>query len=181
MGIQLIAIEDLFKHTGIPALRSDDPVSVPANLVREVEVSAFAHATEDVDKVEKAMRSILPEESRDISFKRMPLTGYHGDPITVLTGKIRKKEATRVLRKVVQELSSLDQQRLLDESEDRLDGGGNLYIRFDKQRAYMGKTGLQMTDPVRMKFRLRLPHGEDRAEYVRGIIDSIIGEEVEEY
>ena len=155
-------------------------MSVPVNLVREVEVSAFAHATEDVDKVEKAMRSILPEESRDISFKRMPLTGYHGDSIIVLTGKIRKKEATMVLRRAVQELSSLDQQRLLDESDDRLDGGGNLYLRFDKQRAFMGKTGLQETDPVRMKFRLRLPHGEDRAEYIQGAINTLIGEGVSE-
>jgi RNA binding exosome subunit len=152
-------------------------VSVPVNLVREVEVSAFAHATEDVEKVEKAMRNILPEESRDIIFKRMPLTGYHGDPITVVTGKIRKKGATGVLRNVVRELSSLDQQRLLDESEERLDGGGNLYIRFDKQKAYLGRASLQENDPVRMKFRLRLPHGNDRAEYVRGVVNAIIVEE----
>jgi RNA binding exosome subunit len=155
-------------------------VSVPANLVREVEVSAFAHATEDEDKVEKALRNLLPEETRDIRVKRMPLTGYHGDPITVVTGKMRKKEATGVLRKVVQALSSLDQQRLLDESEERLDDGGNLYIRLDKQKAYLGKASLLETDPVRMKFRLRLPHGKNRAEYVHDVIDAMIKEEYEE-
>jgi RNA binding exosome subunit len=155
-------------------------VSAPKNLVREVEVSAFAHATEDEEKVEKAMKNLLPEESRDVWLKRTTLKGYHGDPITILTGKTRRKGATGVLRKVVQELTSLDQQRLLDESEDRLDGGGNLYIRFDKQRAYLGTVSLQETDPVRMKFRLRLPHGNDRAEYVRGAVNSIIGEEVSE-
>jgi RNA binding exosome subunit len=155
-------------------------VSTPKNLVREVEVSAFAHATEDEEKVEKAMKNLLPEESRDVWLKRTTLKGYHGDPITILTGKTRRKGATGVLRKVVQELTSLDQQRLLDESEDRLDGGGNLYIRFDKQRAYLGTVSLQETDPVRMKFRLRLPHGNDRAEYVRGVVNSIIGEEVSE-
>lgn len=155
-------------------------MNVPVNLVREVEVSVFSHATEDEDKVEKAMRNLLPEENRDLWLTRKTLKGYHGDPITIVTGKIRtKKGATGVLRRVVQEISSLDQQRLLDELEERLDEGGNLHIRLDKQNACLGKVRLLETDPVKMKFRLRLPHGKDRAEYVRDIIDAIIKEEHE--
>ena len=152
---------------------------ISVNLVREVEVSTFSHATEDEDKVEKAMKNLLPEESRDIWLTKTTLKGHHGDPITILTGKTRRKGATGVLRRVVQELSSLDQQRLLDETEERLDDGGNLYIRLDKQNAYMSKIRLLETDPVRMKFRLRLPHGKDRVEYVHDIIDAIIKEEHE--
>ena len=155
-------------------------MSVPANLVREVKVSAFSHATEDEDKVEKAMRNLLPEEARDLWLTRRTLKGHHGDPITIVTGKIRtKKGATGVLRKVVQELSSLDQQRLLDELEERLDDGGNFHIRLDKQNAYLGKVRILETDPVKMKFRLRLPHGKDRIEYVRDIVNAIIKEEHE--
>jgi hypothetical protein len=30
-----------------------------------------------------------------------------------------------------------------------------------------------------MKFRLRLPHGKDRSEYIREIVDTIIKEEHE--
>ncbi len=155
-------------------------MSVPVNLVREVEVSALSHATEDEDKVEKAMKNLLPEENRDLWLTRRTLKGYHGDPITIVAGKIRTmKGATGVLRRVVQELSSLDQQRLLDELEERLDEGGNLYIRLDKQNAYLGKVLLLETDPVKMKFRLRLPHGKDRSEYIREIVDTIIKEEHE--
>ncbi len=150
-------------------------MSVPVKFVREVEVSAFSHATEDEDKVEKAMKNLLPEENRDLWLTRKTLKGYHGDPITIVTGKIRtKKGATGVLRRVVQELSSLDQQRLLDELEERLDEGGNLYIRLDKQNAYLGKVRLLETDPVKMTFRLRQPHGKDRAEYIREIVNAII-------
>ena len=153
---------------------------VPANLVREVEVSAFSHATEDEDKVEKALKNLLPEDNRDLWLTRNMLKGYHGDPITIVTGKIRtKKGATEVLRRVVQELSSLDQQRMLDETEERLDEGGNLYIRLDKQNAYRGKVSLVETDPVKMKFKLRLPHGKDRVEYVRDIVNTMIREELE--
>jgi len=155
-------------------------VIVPVKFVREVEVSAFSHATEDEDKVEKAMKNLLPEENRDLWLTRKTLKGYHGDPITIVTGKIRtNKGATGVLRRVVQELSSLDQQRLLDELEERLDEGGNLYIRLDKQNAYLGKVRLLETDPVKMKFRLRIPHGKDRAEYVREIVNAIIREDHE--
>ena len=151
---------------------------VPAKLVREVEVSVFSHATEDEDKVEKAMKNLLPEQNRDLWITRKTLKGYHGDPITIVTGKIRtKKGATGVLRRVVQKISALDQQRLLDELEERLDEGGNFHIRLDKQNAYLGKVRLLETDPVKMKFRLRLPNGKDRAEYVREIIDTIIKEE----
>ena len=150
---------------------------IPVNLVREVEISAFSHATEDEDKVEKAMKNLLPEENRDLWLNRKTLKGYHGDPITIVTGKIRtKKGATGVLRRVMQELSSLDQQRLLDELEERLDDGGNLYIRLDKQNAYLVKVRLLETDPVKMKFRFRLPHGKDRLEYVRDIVNAIIKE-----
>ena len=153
---------------------------VPVKLVREVEVSAFSHATEDEDKVEKAMKNLLPEENRDLWLTRRTLKGYHGDPITIVTGKIRtKKGATGVLRRVVQELSSLDQQRILDELEERLDDGGNLHIRLDKQNAYLGKARLLETDPVKMKFRLRLPHGKDRSEYVRDVVNTIIKEDHE--
>lgn len=153
---------------------------VPVKFVREVEVSAFSHATEDEDKVEKAMKNLLPEENRDLWLTRKTLKGYHGDPITIVTGKVRtNKGATGVLQRVVQELSSLDQQRLLDELEERLDEGGNLYIRLDKQNAYLGKVRLLETDPVKMKFRLRLPHGKDRAEYVREIVNAIIREDHE--
>ena len=150
---------------------------IPVNLVREVEISAFSHATEDEDKVEKAMKNLLPEQNRDLWLNRKTLKGYHGDPITIVTGKIRtKKGATGILRRVVQELASLDQQRLLDELEERLDDGGNLYIRLDKQNAYLGKVRLLETDPVKMKFRLRLPHGKDRLEYVRDIVNAMIKE-----
>jgi RNA binding exosome subunit len=155
-------------------------VIIPVKFVREVEISTFSHATEDEDRVEDAITNLLPEENRDLWITRKTLKGYHGDPITIVTGKIRtKKGATGVLRRVVQELSSLDQQRLLDELEERLDDGGNLYIRLDKQNAYLGKVRLLETDPVKMKFRLRLPHGKDRLEYVREVINAIIKEEHE--
>ncbi len=153
---------------------------IPVKFVREVEISAFSHATEDEDKVEEAMKNLLPEENRDLWLTRKTLKGYHGDPITIVTGKIRtNKGATGVLRRVAHELSSLDQQRLLDELEVRLDEGGNLYIRLDKQSAYLGKVRLLETDPVKMKFRLRVPHGKDRSEYVREIIGTMIKGEQE--
>ncbi len=153
---------------------------IPVKFVREVEISTFSHATEDEERVENAITNLLPEENRDLWLTRKTLKGYHGDPITIVTGKIRtKKGATGVLRRVVQELSSLDQQRILDELEERLDEGGNLYIRLDKQKAYLGKVRLLETDPVKMKFRLRIPHGKDRAEYVREVINAIIKEEHE--
>ena len=152
-------------------------MSAPTNLVNEVEVSAFAHATEEEVKVEKAIRNILHEEARSIRLTRRKLSGYYGDPITIIKGKMKKKEATKVLENILRRLSTLDKQRLLDESEDRLDDGGNLYVRLDKQKAYLGMVSLQETDPVRVIFKLRMPYTKERAGYVQRVIDSMIKEE----
>jgi RNA binding exosome subunit len=143
--------------------------------VASVDVSVLAHATEDEDKVEKAVRNLFPEDAGEFRLKRQRLSGYHKDPITLITTRIRKRrEAGRTFRFIIGLLSSLDQQRLLDELEDRVDEGGNLFIRLDKQKAFRGEGAIQEIDSIRLKFGFRVPHGRPPLEYIESVVVSLI-------
>jgi RNA binding exosome subunit len=143
-------------------------------MVREVDISTFANATEDEEKVVKAIRNLLIDELKGIKLTRRRLSGYYGDPISVISGKVRRKGATETLKNLLNSLSTLDQQKLLDEIGERFDKNGNFYVRFDKQKAYLGKVSLQETDPIRMVFRLRQHHSINREEHYRKFISTII-------
>jgi len=135
--------------------------------VREAEVSVFSHATEDEEKVKHAVKALLGLEPE---FTEARLEGHYNDPIILLTAKLDRKEATDSLTRIYTRLSSLDKRALLDSLVNRVDEGGSLYIRLDKQRAYNGRAVLAENDPIRIKFRLQLPHRAEPVSYVREVL-----------
>ena len=149
----------------------------PAVEVSSVEMSTLAHATEDEDKVERAMRNLLPEGLIVGRLKRQRLSGYHKDPLTLITTRINKRKvAAQVLLHTIGLLPPLDRMRLLDEIDDRVDEAGNLYIRLDKQKALGGTGALQEIDSIRIKFSIRVPHGRPPIEYIKTVVGSLIEE-----
>ena len=144
-------------------------------LVKTVEISVFAHATEDEEKVKQAVKQLTPNEA---IFETQKLTGHYDDPITLISISIaKKKEATELLQKIYNRLSSLDRQTILDSLENRIDPSGNLYLRLDKQRAYNGKFTLHENDPIRIKIKLQIPHGADQVTTIREYLLNISEEE----
>jgi RNA-binding protein len=137
-------------------------------LIKTAEITVFAHATEDEEKVKQAIKRTAPLEH---SFEEQRLSGHYDDPITLLKSKISKKrEATDLLSSIFNRLSSLDRQNLLDELPNHVDPQGNLYIRLDKQRAYNDKITLHENDPIRIKFKFQLPHKADPSATIREYI-----------
>jgi RNA binding exosome subunit len=143
--------------------------------VTGVEISVFAHATEDEEKVERSIRNMIPEGVTEFKIERQALTGHYRDPITLITARIRRKKvAKEVLRAMMKALSALDRHRLLEEIEERSDRGGGLYLRLDKQAAFRGVGILNEIDPLRAKFKFWIPHGMDPATFIRSAIAEII-------
>ena len=139
--------------------------------VNSVELSVISYATEDEEKVERALRNLMPPEF-DGKVTRQRLKGYYNDPITRILVKVTKrKEATRVMRQIVDRISTLDQTRLLDEIEKRTDDTGSLYLRFEKQRALSGAAVLNEYDPVRVKIKFYVPHGERTDTFIRSMLE----------
>ena len=141
-----------------------------------VEISVFVHATEEEEKVERAVLNIIPT-GVGANPKIQRLRGHYNDPIILMTTRIRKRKAAReVFRGLIHSLSSLDRRRLFDEIEDRVDEAGNLYLRLDKQNAYRGRAVLHESDPIHVKFKFRIPHGVDPIRAVLASISAINNE-----
>lgn len=146
--------------------------------VVSVELSTIAYATEDEDKVERAIQNLFPEGISEVSLKKQKLTGHHKDPLTLISTRIKKRrEAALMLRSIIALLPPLDRERLLEELEDRVDESGHLYLRIDKQKAFEGSGALHDVDPIRIKFSFRVPHKRPALEYIESVLTSLIESE----
>ncbi len=103
---------------------------------------AYCHATEDVQKVEDALRFI--SHTNKITHKSMK--GYYGNPIIVMEGELKK---SKDIRAFFSELKNNNlTAKIIDELSDRIDEGCKLYMRFDKQSAFEKIYALARHDDV---------------------------------
>ncbi len=121
-----------------------------------IDIRVFAHATEDIDKVETAVRNLLPEElAQTLIFQKSNLTGHHGNPINLITTQLTdKKMLPGVLEKMGSGLSSLDKEELCGDLKLHLEKR-NLYLRFDKQAAFLGTIKFAQNDPIHYKIHFK--------------------------
>ena len=129
-----------------------------------MDIRVFAHATEDPEKVQTAVRNLLPDElAQTVLFEKTNLTGHHGNPITLFTAKlIDKKMLPRVLEKISLGLNSLDKEELSDNLRLHLEKG-NMYLRFDKQSAFLRLFKFSQNDPIRLKIHFKNKSSEQIA------------------
>jgi len=127
-----------------------------------IDIRFFAHATEDLDKVVKAVQQILPSDRiDDIVFKRDNLRGHYGNPITLFETRIKEKEIIRAfVEKLSSHLDESDKEALREEIDLRVERG-SLYIRLDKQAAFQGEFRLCTADPIRVHIRFKKTKIED--------------------
>ena len=123
-----------------------------------VEISFIIHATEDPDKVLKALKNILPEEyAEDVKYEKNVLSGYHKNPIIMMKTSI--KEKTRVaslLKAILGKLEADDRALLSSKFRSQIDSKGSLYLRLDKQEALLGRIKFCSGDPIRIKTKLNI-------------------------
>jgi hypothetical protein len=121
-----------------------------------IDIRVFAHATEDTDKVQTAVRNLLPTElAETLVFQKTSLTGHYGNPIILFTAKLTDKKTLPVaLEKIGSGLNSLDKEELCRDLKLHLEKG-NLYLRFDKQSAFLGTLKFSQNDPVHFKIHFK--------------------------
>jgi RNA binding exosome subunit len=132
------------------------------------DVRLFAHATEDLDKVLTAARSILPPEQVDnVVFSKSCLTGHHGNPIVLIETRIKERRlAQAVLERLASGLSMMDKESLGTEIMQHLEKG-NLYLRIDKQSAFQGVFRLGSSDPIHLRVHFKKHTSEEIVEICR--------------
>ncbi len=121
-----------------------------------VTIRVFSHATEDPQKVTKAIENTLPENlATTLTFTKSELSGHHGNPITIYEAKLTDRLALpQVLEKITTSLNSLDKETLCEEMHEHIEKR-NLYLRLDKQSALLGTLKISTDDPIHFKIHFR--------------------------
>jgi RNA binding exosome subunit len=126
--------------------------------IQSVEISTIAHATEDTSKVEDALRKLLLGTS--LQFTRRYLEGHHGNPIITVHARLSHKDAVRFAETLIKLLSRSERLQIQRDLTLHSDDEGNLYIRLDKQKLFLGEVRLSEEDPVRVKIKFNRLLGE---------------------
>lgn len=121
-----------------------------------IDIRVFAHATEDPEKVLTAARNLLPTEALDtVTFKKSTLTGHHGNPIILFESRVKDKNAVQaIFGKIASHLGVMDKEMLNSKIENHLERG-NLYIRLDKQSAYLNEAKIARADAIHFKIHFK--------------------------
>ncbi len=115
-----------------------------------VELSCFAHATEDEGKVLQALSNVLPERlrgSQRVAITEAKVEGHHGNPIIIVTARVRGQDAAAIFEYILEKLSAEDKAYISSTLKARR-AGGRLYLRLDKQLAFLGVLRISEGDDV---------------------------------
>ncbi len=117
--------------------------------VKEITILTHCHATEDCEKVLKAIKNILPPNIRDrVSFSKQTLYGHYGNPITIIKTTIREN-IEDILRYLAGKMSDSEKSILNISFDLRYDRKGNkLYLRISKQEAFRDRVMIYDGDDI---------------------------------
>ena len=115
-----------------------------------VEYAVLVHATEDFDKVIRAIENLMPPRLRERKKLEVEETyGHYDNPIRVVKVSFRNPEhANQVFDWIWSRLSEDDRASLIRNLELHLDNKLRLYMRLDKQDAFLGSAKLSPGDDV---------------------------------
>jgi RNA-binding protein len=126
--------------------------------IASIEFATFSHATEDRVKVLKAVKNLLPENGiDDVEFQEEEVTGHYGNLIRIIRTTVSRKDLVDdTVKLLAKRLDSLDKSFLRREMELQGFKNRDLYMRLDKQAAYLGKVKVLNEDPIRIRFKFKL-------------------------
>jgi RNA binding exosome subunit len=130
--------------------------------LQSVQISTIAHATDDLDKVQVALRSLLPDslKGREV-FTRRYVQGHYGNPIVTFDARLTKPQEVEQFRHHFARQLAKREKLLIQRNLDmHCDDQGNLFIRLDKQQAFRGALELSEEDPIRVKLKFSRLSGE---------------------
>lgn len=115
------------------------------------EINLVLHATEDEDKVLRAIEDVLLVPAK--RFLRSTSEGHYKNRIIVQKAILSSHEAVLLANRVISLLNSADREHMSRLAEEHSDEKGNLFIRLDKQRACQGRLSLSEADAIRIRFK----------------------------
>ena len=134
-----------------------------------IEARTYAHATEDEERVARALAFAFPEGPT----AREALEGHFGNPLVRLT---RRVEDGKHIRSVWELWAAAGLPSSLREDVDaRVDEDGILHFRLDKQAAFGDSLSLAK-DPDSIDVRLKLMAYPAKPEVARAVARAVLAE-----
>ncbi|MFB6130211.1 MAG: RNA-binding protein [Salinigranum sp.] len=131
-----------------------------------VDLRTFCYATEDERRVERALRTFLPE---DFEVERAESRGHHGDRIVVLSARVENADGVGYVLDRLAELPDLDS--VLEELDERVDDNCSFFLRLDKQAAFRDEVRLGEGITLRAKVEAYPAKREAAVENVREALE----------
>ena len=103
-------------------------------MIHNISYRVFVYGTENEEKVKEAVQTLFPNSHPQTDTTE----GYFKNPVLILHDKISKKREIKDFVRILEQIDESSKKRLRSELENKMDGRGNLFLRFDKQRAYLG-------------------------------------------
>ncbi len=120
-------------------------------MIHNISYRTFVYGTESEEKVEEAIKTLFPNSL----IKREVIEGHYKTPVTMLYDKINKKNDIKNFIKTLNSIGSYDKQRILSDLEKKMDDKGNLFLRFNKQKAYQGELKIvEHGDSIHVKIKI---------------------------
>ncbi len=119
--------------------------------IQSVEISFFAHATEDERRVVEKVSSFFSLPTPKIEL----LEGHFGNRIARVIYHVTGQEATALFSLIASKLSKDDAKKILDDRVKNVDEHGALYMRLSKQELMSKRLVQAEDDPVRVKVKPR--------------------------
>ncbi|MGB0652135.1 MAG: RNA-binding domain-containing protein [Thermoplasmatota archaeon] len=140
--------------------------AVAATRFHWLRLRTTCHATEDPDRVAAALATVLAledDEAAAAAVEGTSLPSQFGGDVLVMEATLTRQREVRAAAAGL--LAAFDAARLLEELQQRVDDDGVLYLRLDKQEAYLGDLVAGSGDDtiqVRLKVEVH-PAGRERA------------------
>jgi|APIni6443716594_1056825.scaffolds.fasta_scaffold193155_2 hypothetical protein len=134
----------------------------------DLHARTLCHATENLEKVELAMTNALGP----VELNLRSTEGHHGNPLTIIEAVI---DGEREISEFLQRLREEDIEAIAGSLATRVDNGCNLFIRLDKQSAFVGDLKLATNDDV-VSIRIRVSAYPAKADLARGIVEGFLKE-----
>lgn len=119
-------------------------------MVNHTEITAeiIIHATEDKKKIFEPMYELF--EIKEEEFVQERLEGHFGNPILMMSLKLRKKRAEEFIKKLVSKISKSQKNEFIENIETYFEGS-SLFIRISKKDLVRKSINLQQNDALKIK------------------------------
>lgn len=120
-------------------------------MIHNISYRIFVYGTEDKEKVIKSIKTLFPNSLPECETTE----SYYKNPVLILHDKIDKKREIKDFIQILNQLESSDKRKILKELGKKMDEKGNLFLRFDKQKAYLDELKIvEHGDSIHVKIKM---------------------------